>query len=113
MVEPLRHRQTKGAETDMPGLPPPRHFPTLPRAAIRGSPRPSTTSTPHQLLKPTLLGHSAVAVGTALLALFGSFAFHWHVPGECGFETRAIVAMGVHPLVPFLANMQVERQRRG
>src|SRR5258708_18520586 len=30
MVGPLRHRQTKGAETDMPGLPPPRHFPTLP-----------------------------------------------------------------------------------
>src|SRR6202022_1639966 len=27
---PLRHRQTKGAETDMPGLPPPRHIPTLP-----------------------------------------------------------------------------------
>ena len=33
MVEPLRHRQTKGAETDMPGLPPPRHFPTLPNSA--------------------------------------------------------------------------------
>src|SRR5215831_3654518 len=33
MVEPLRHRQTKGAETDMPGLPPPRHIPTLPTAA--------------------------------------------------------------------------------
>src|SRR3954454_19373973 len=31
MVEPLRHRQTKGAETDMPGLPPPRHISTLPR----------------------------------------------------------------------------------
>jgi hypothetical protein len=30
MVGPLRHRQTKGAETDMPGLPPPRHIPTLP-----------------------------------------------------------------------------------
>src|SRR5262249_36208720 len=29
-VEPLRHRQTKGAETDMPSLPPPRHIPTLP-----------------------------------------------------------------------------------
>ena len=29
MVEPLRHRQTKGAETDMPGLPQPRHIPTL------------------------------------------------------------------------------------
>jgi hypothetical protein len=30
MIEPLRHRQTKGAETDMPGLPLPRHIPTLP-----------------------------------------------------------------------------------
>jgi hypothetical protein len=29
MVEPLRHRQTKGAATDMPGLLPPRHIPTL------------------------------------------------------------------------------------
>jgi 2,3-dihydroxyphenylpropionate 1,2-dioxygenase len=28
-------------------------------------------------------------------------------------DTRAIVAMGVHPLVPFLANLQVERQRPG
>src|SRR5271169_5066575 len=33
MVEPLRHRQTKGAATDMPGLLPPRHIPTLPIAA--------------------------------------------------------------------------------
>jgi hypothetical protein len=32
MAEPLRHRQTKGAETDMPSLPPPRHIPTLPVA---------------------------------------------------------------------------------
>jgi hypothetical protein len=30
MVEPLRHRQTRGAATDMPGLLPPRHIPTLP-----------------------------------------------------------------------------------
>ena len=36
MVEPLRHRQTKGAETDMPSLPPPRHIPTLPVAVSRG-----------------------------------------------------------------------------
>jgi len=34
MVEPLRHRQTKGAETDMPGLLPPRHIPTLPDCAV-------------------------------------------------------------------------------
>ncbi len=32
MAEPLRHRQTKGAETDMPSLPPPRHIPTLPKS---------------------------------------------------------------------------------
>jgi len=30
MVEPLRHRQTKGAETDMFDLQPPRHISTLP-----------------------------------------------------------------------------------
>ena len=28
-------------------------------------------------------------------------------------DTRSIVAMGAHPLVPFLANMQVDQQRRG
>ena len=28
-------------------------------------------------------------------------------------DTRAIAAMGGHPLVPFLARMQVGRQRRG
>jgi 2,3-dihydroxyphenylpropionate 1,2-dioxygenase len=28
-------------------------------------------------------------------------------------DTSTIVAMGTHPLVPFLANMQVERQRHG
>jgi hypothetical protein len=30
MAEPLRHRQTKEAETDMFDLQPPRHIPTLP-----------------------------------------------------------------------------------
>src|SRR5271169_465584 len=38
MVEPLRHRQTKGAATDMPGLLPPRHIPTLPDAEIQTQP---------------------------------------------------------------------------
>ena len=37
MVEPLRHRQTKGAATDTPGLLPPRHIPTLPIPAVRRS----------------------------------------------------------------------------
>jgi len=34
-VEPLRHRQTKGAETDMSDLQKPRHISTLPWAALR------------------------------------------------------------------------------
>jgi hypothetical protein len=36
MVEPLRHRQTKGAATDMFDLQPPRHIPTLPEIGIGG-----------------------------------------------------------------------------
>jgi len=34
MVEPLRHRQTKGAVTDMFDLKPPRHTSTLPNSDI-------------------------------------------------------------------------------
>jgi hypothetical protein len=33
-LEPLRHRQTKGAGTDMPSLTQPRHTPTLRAAAV-------------------------------------------------------------------------------
>jgi transposase len=35
MADPLRHRQTKGAATDMVDLRPPRHIPTLPEDDIR------------------------------------------------------------------------------
>ena len=34
MVEPLRHRQTKGAVTDMFYLTPPRHISTLPDSEV-------------------------------------------------------------------------------
>ena len=34
MVEPVRHRQTKGAATDMFGLQPPRHTSTLPITSL-------------------------------------------------------------------------------
>jgi hypothetical protein len=34
MVEPLRHRQTKEAATDMFSLQPPRHISTLPNSEI-------------------------------------------------------------------------------
>src|SRR5450631_2243013 len=36
MAELLRHRQTKGAATDMFYLTPPRHISTLPKAALTG-----------------------------------------------------------------------------
>jgi hypothetical protein len=49
MADPLRHRQTKGAATDMVDLTPPRHIPTLPGEAIRGPSRSSTALDP----KPT------------------------------------------------------------
>src|SRR3977135_4008867 len=44
MVEPLRHRQTKEAATDMFSLKPPRHIPTLPFATV--SSRQQTRSCP-------------------------------------------------------------------
>jgi hypothetical protein len=36
MVEPLRHRQTKGAATAMFYLTPPRHISTLPNSEVGG-----------------------------------------------------------------------------
>src|SRR5580693_9606805 len=39
MVEPLRHRQTKEAATDMFSLQPPRHIPTLPHSVALGQER--------------------------------------------------------------------------
>ena len=39
MVEPLRHRQTKGAATDMFDLQLPRHISTLPEAEVTRRPR--------------------------------------------------------------------------
>src|SRR5262245_42696435 len=38
MGEPLRHRQTKEAATDMFDLQPPRHIPTLPEDEVNGCP---------------------------------------------------------------------------
>src|SRR6266852_4929517 len=43
MGEPMRHRQTKGAATDMFGLQPPRHTSTLPAASYGARPRTTAT----------------------------------------------------------------------
>src|SRR5271166_3645615 len=72
MVEPLRHRQTKGAETDMLDLTPPRHVSTLPTPVIAGCAR----LTSMQPLKSNIgqrrhgIGKSApYEVGAILLAI--------------------------------------------
>src|SRR5216684_2082534 len=55
MVEPLRHRQTKEAETDMFSLQPPRHIPTLPKTEVVLLERHarSTPKTRHRQATPT------------------------------------------------------------
>ena len=50
MADPLRHRQTKGAATDMVDLTPPRHIPTLLK---RGQPRPGKRITAMVQIEPS------------------------------------------------------------
>jgi 2,3-dihydroxyphenylpropionate 1,2-dioxygenase len=54
----------------------------------------------------------------AFLADPHSYAARFRLPAEqraalVALDSAAIVAMGAHPLVPFLARMQVERRRQG
>jgi hypothetical protein len=62
MVEPLRHRQTKGAETDMPGLPPPRHIPTLPYRGDHADPALAARYRALGSMPAGTLGHALGAV---------------------------------------------------
>ncbi|MGH7113335.1 MAG: hypothetical protein ACREE9_02445 [Stellaceae bacterium] len=55
---------------------------------------------------------------SAFLTDAGGNAARFRLPPEqrtalIALDTRAIVAMGAHPLAPFLANMRIERPRRG
>ena len=91
MVEPLRHRQTKGAETDMPGLPPPRHIPTLPGEAIRGPSRSSTALDP-KLMAQTDRQQSLQNLPTRTSS-FGQTCL-----AQTGKEALAIVRAGERPV---------------
>src|SRR5208282_729356 len=86
MVEPLRHRQTKGAATDMPGLPPPRHIPTLPIAAIRSLSRPSIALDP--------IGHSVELVLSTLSRP------SWLLQRVVGSTRKQPFTLGLHQLRP-------------
>jgi len=57
MADPLRHRQTKGAATDMVDLTPPRHIPTLLQLGrFRRVLRTAGVAHEHQFLPPRLSG---------------------------------------------------------
>ena len=53
MVEPLRHRQTKEAATDMFNLKPPRHISTLPKTVLI-APNRSSPNNGHHASEPPL-----------------------------------------------------------
>ena len=68
MAEPLRHRQTKEAETDMFSLQPPRHISTLPSVATGQSIHLSNVRfTPESDIKHAL-AMAAMCQGTKPLA---------------------------------------------
>jgi hypothetical protein len=85
MVEPLRHRQTKGAATDMFSLQPPRHISTLPTCMVRpcvarGFRRSVGSSVLHQCIRP----------------LIGACA-----PGHHGYQRACVLISGQASSGPF------------
>jgi hypothetical protein len=60
MVEPVRHRQTKGAATDMFGLPSPRHTSTLPKIDGPAKPAPRSDFGPFGKSKRILGVHAEI-----------------------------------------------------
>jgi len=84
-------------------------------------PEPHYPSIKPELVELTIALHGLAhdeASRAAFLADAAAYADRFRLTAEqrvalIALDTSAIVGMGTHPLVPFLANMQVERQRRG
>ncbi len=84
-------------------------------------PEPHYPSIKPELVELTVALHGLAhdeASRAAFLADAGAYAGGFRLTSAqrealIALDTRAIVAMGAHPLVPFLADMQVARQRRG
>jgi 2,3-dihydroxyphenylpropionate 1,2-dioxygenase len=89
-----------------------------PAGAAAGTPLPSIKP---ELVQLTVALHGLAhdeASRVAFVADAPGYADRFRLTAEqraalIALDTRAIVAMGAHPRVPFLASMQVERQRRG
>src|ERR1700674_4829017 len=109
MVEPVRHRQTKEAATDMFDLQPPRHISTLPRAAVlktqTRSAHPIGSGSCHKRAFRGSLGYYQVASQIPLTAI-------------CHFSSRMVAQSsnrwGTHAVELFKATRfpQID-QRRG
>jgi 2,3-dihydroxyphenylpropionate 1,2-dioxygenase len=96
-------------------------------ASLGWSSPPETPSAPHYpSIRPELVELTVALQGlahddarrAAFLADSEGYADRFRLTSAqraalIALDTRTIVAMGAHPLVPFLANMQVARQRRG
>ena len=86
-----------------------------------GRPEPHYPSIKPELVELTVALHGLAhdeASRAAFLADAAGYADRFRLTAEqrealIALDIRSIVAMGAHPLVPFLANMQVDRQRRG
>jgi 2,3-dihydroxyphenylpropionate 1,2-dioxygenase len=86
-----------------------------------GAPEPHYKSIRPELVALTTALHGLAhdeSSRAAFLADPGRYADRFRLTAEeraalLALDVPAMVALGVHPLVPFLANMQVERRRRG
>jgi 2,3-dihydroxyphenylpropionate 1,2-dioxygenase len=86
-----------------------------------GRPEPHYPSIKPELVELTVALHGLAhdeASRAAFLADAAAYADRFRLTAVqraalIALDTRGIVATGAHPLVPFLASMQVERQRRG
>src|SRR5216683_4014624 len=103
MVEPLRHRQTKEAETDMFSLQPPRHIPTLPIVFTRGAGKLDPRTIADKVVRACREGRVRTVEGDDIDIEFDSICFHSDTPGslEIGRTMRAaLVANGVRIAPP-------------
>jgi hypothetical protein len=106
MADPLRHRQTKGAATDMVDLTPPRHIPTLPGEAIRGPSRSSTAFDPEPTAQ-TDPGRAKTAGGevSSGVDVCGCDCKIRRIPARCGGST-AHCQRGPHSQKPRALRVQ-------
>src|SRR6516164_1291863 len=98
MAEPLRHRQTKGAATDMPGLPPTRHIPTLPEADLHQQARNSPEAPPPNMGAPGGIAHAR------------GLGYHWPIqPGASPGHVQGDAVMADFTLPDGLHERRSER----